>query len=1269
MSKSNIRKITVDPTKCNADPRRPSVFERLGTKPVAVPATQITTDYCRNWASNGNCSYGKSCKYANTHTLISPSKRAKKDTPNASVVTTKEDPFKRVTSKIVKKTSHSPDLNLEEWNQTDLEYEDEKVLERRRQLLQRELELQMKKDKEVHGKDKIKHKKRVMSSSSSSHSSSSSSSSSSSTSDDSSSSSTSDSRKKLKKIKAKRHHSASSEYEEDKDRKRKLKLKRLSAKNDKTPVKKKRRIEVPTKKEIASKTPKKSVIAVSRKHPAITKTRSPAPAVAAHVASTSKIKERNRSESPKAKIRECDREQLRHHRKGRDLEDLNVKDLQKTSKTIDKTKELEKTRVRVSEVEKMKLDERPKIRLKEKECRSRTPPIERPRHQQQSKEIILAKSRRSRTPEKPSKTKRDTPPPRHQEKVIITTSNKSREMEKKEREMHKRDRSKEREEIRKNELIKSSRIASNVDDIHKKNINREMDDKSHLNERNRQKNREHRDKDHIVARDDRIHARISGSTRSDPREKERDDIIERVRERPREREREKEPPIKPREREIPMISSVALSSGMDKISRYAREKERIKESIVTKDDKLNTRDRRNEREREVRAAEIKLAERDKSSQRFEVKYDRTLEKDVATLHKPIERERIERFPRERSLERPSDSKTVLPSREHLPDRETLYERGNRHRRINPRYERGGHSVVEHERKDIPPTVKMERGLPERRESPRRSLEVERNFDRGYSRLSTDHWSPQDDPPPRAIDYHLHEEERRKPPVETRTFNSPFNERRSRDDRPPPPPPSRYAVQGERPFDEHHHPHYSGSEKLRPGTLRDESSSDNWEMHHDVEQHSSRDRVYPPAEWEEREWRPRTLWDRESLPRSEAHEEEWTPRYDSPMSDWKINDSRKWENPRLHMRVGYGNDRLKEAEIIEGVHGKRRPPYGTPEIRDECASHGPKQTSLHGNMKEEPINKKLMELAEGRPRKSREKSADIVQKKQPPPPLPPSLPPPTPKEKITEPKEPPQPIVEPKRPCLEENISAHHTESDLSDISDDPDDILNMEDEEEPEVKKPVEIEKELEVKPMAKSPNEEVKITVHASPEQIVEEPTVLNKDKEELETPTVEDDNMHDETMDFEEISDGELEEDIKTSGKGLGDALGVDWESLVKESQPRRPMSHQDSAQCRWQCKAIFKRIGISVKYAKSDFMDKVKKKYDSDDKGEFLLDNIAMLHSALLREKITRDPGHNLLIPDDSLYRINDEDKYDDEGPDVLKAFTSLFEEAKQLLKQNS
>lgn len=66
MSKPNIRKTTADSTKCNTDSsRRPSVFERLGTKPAITAASaQNISDYCRNWALNGSCSYGKSCKWA-----------------------------------------------------------------------------------------------------------------------------------------------------------------------------------------------------------------------------------------------------------------------------------------------------------------------------------------------------------------------------------------------------------------------------------------------------------------------------------------------------------------------------------------------------------------------------------------------------------------------------------------------------------------------------------------------------------------------------------------------------------------------------------------------------------------------------------------------------------------------------------------------------------------------------------------------------------------------------------------------------------------------------------------------------------------------------------------------------------------------------------------------------------------------------------------------------------------------------------------------------
>ena len=71
-----------------------------------------------------------------------------------SKLTTKDDLNKRLHSTVVVKKTHSPDLNWENWDQTDLEYEDEKVLEKRRQLLQRELELQMKREKEEQQRQK-----------------------------------------------------------------------------------------------------------------------------------------------------------------------------------------------------------------------------------------------------------------------------------------------------------------------------------------------------------------------------------------------------------------------------------------------------------------------------------------------------------------------------------------------------------------------------------------------------------------------------------------------------------------------------------------------------------------------------------------------------------------------------------------------------------------------------------------------------------------------------------------------------------------------------------------------------------------------------------------------------------------------------------------------------------------------------------------------------------------------------------------------------------
>lgn len=78
---------------------------------------------------------------------------------------------------------------------------------------------------------------------------------------------------------------------------------------------------------------------------------------------------------------------------------------------------------------------------------------------------------------------------------------------------------------------------------------------------------------------------------------------------------------------------------------------------------------------------------------------------------------------------------------------------------------------------------------------------------------------------------------------------------------------------------------------------------------------------------------------------------------------------------------------------------------------------------------------------------------------------------------------------------------------------------------------------------------------------------------------------------LDFEEISDGELEEESRI--KGLGDALGVDWASLAKETQ--RPIKHEpdefmSSTKARWTSHRILWDIGVSAKLAGEDFARKI-------------------------------------------------------------------------------
>lgn len=232
MSKQGKRKISVELPKTKDLSIRPSVFDRLGTKKSS--SAKKTTEHCRQWAQHGSCAYGKSCKFASTHTLISPSKQraAHKDNDQKRLV--KDDGKTRLHSTVIVRSGQSPEGEIDNWDQNDLEYADTDVLEKRRQQLQRELELQMKMDS---NKDMRKDKKKVVSSTSSSRSSSSSSvSSSSSDGSTSSSSSGRETRRKTKKGKLKRNSSSSSDG--NIPTKKKYNVKSELSKKDKSDVKK-----------------------------------------------------------------------------------------------------------------------------------------------------------------------------------------------------------------------------------------------------------------------------------------------------------------------------------------------------------------------------------------------------------------------------------------------------------------------------------------------------------------------------------------------------------------------------------------------------------------------------------------------------------------------------------------------------------------------------------------------------------------------------------------------------------------------------------------------------------------------------------------------------------------------------------------------------------------------------------------------------------------------------------------------------------------------
>uniref|UniRef100_A0A182LZ74 Uncharacterized protein n=1 Tax=Anopheles culicifacies TaxID=139723 RepID=A0A182LZ74_9DIPT len=105
-------------------------------------------------------------------------------------------------------------------------------------------------------------------------------------------------------------------------------------------------------------------------------------------------------------------------------------------------------------------------------------------------------------------------------------------------------------------------------------------------------------------------------------------------------------------------------------------------------------------------------------------------------------------------------------------------------------------------------------------------------------------------------------------------------------------------------------------------------------------------------------------------------------------------------------------------------------------------------------------------------------------------------------------------------------------------------------------------------------------------PEQLTKDVGKLNANKELKEEMD----------LDFEEISDGELEAEESSRCRGLGDPLGVDWGSLTQEAlrplKPTTPLEQQfpTSARNRWKAHHILLDMGISVRLAGANYAQRV-------------------------------------------------------------------------------
>ncbi|CAH2067198.1 unnamed protein product, partial [Iphiclides podalirius] len=174
------------------------------------------------------------------------------------------------------------------------------------------------------------------------------------------------------------------------------------------------------------------------------------------------------------------------------------------------------------------------------------------------------------------------------------------------------------------------------------------------------------------------------------------------------------------------------------------------------------------------------------------------------------------------------------------------------------------------------------------------------------------------------------------------------------------------------------------------------------------------------------------------------------------------------------------------------------------------------------------------------------------------------------------KETPPPVQPaPAAPPPEEvDVEEKAVPDDLSEISDDPDDILEREDM----------IDQNMDEDSRVEPLNDEVTSKPDGSEKESTQDTSGAGEEKESHEGKDDEDVA----NLDFEEISDGELEEERTRAG--LGDALGVDWASLVADARRREQVPSTGGARDRWRPERVLARLGLSLQMAGKDTVQNI-------------------------------------------------------------------------------